>query len=168
MRYVAYFWPSTSIYCVNGSDVLVKNSINQWWDFYFIEIQELLRINSTHIRALFAIRSRIKRHPRDLWAFLHFGRVHSTEEAKHKREYDHHGFICASQIHPVHWNRESQSKITCVLLEVIYSIKHNYGYKLLTWPLTHWGRDKIAAISQTTFASAFSWKYKFRLRFHLN
>ena len=34
--------------------------------------------------------------------------------------------------------------------------------------LTHWGRDKMAAIIQTTFSSAFSWikMYEFRLRFH--
>ena len=34
--------------------------------------------------------------------------------------------------------------------------------------LTHWGRDKMAAIYQTTFSNAFSWMkmYKFRLRFH--
>ena len=34
--------------------------------------------------------------------------------------------------------------------------------------LTHWGRDKIAAIFQTTFWNAFSWiiMYEFRLRFH--
>ena len=34
--------------------------------------------------------------------------------------------------------------------------------------LTHWGRDKMAAIFQTTLSNAFSWMkmYKFRLRFH--
>ena len=34
--------------------------------------------------------------------------------------------------------------------------------------LTHWGRDKMAAIVQTTFSNAFSWMkmYKFQLRFH--
>ena len=34
--------------------------------------------------------------------------------------------------------------------------------------LTHWGRDKMAAFSQTTLSNAFSWMkmYKFRLRFH--
>ena len=34
--------------------------------------------------------------------------------------------------------------------------------------LTHWGRDKMAAIFQTIFSNAFSWMkmYKFRLRFH--
>ena len=34
--------------------------------------------------------------------------------------------------------------------------------------LTHWGRDKMTAISQTIFSNAFSWMkmYKFRLGFH--
>ena len=34
--------------------------------------------------------------------------------------------------------------------------------------LTHWGRDKMVAISQTTFSSAFSWMkmFEFRLKFH--
>ena len=37
-------------------------------------------------------------------------------------------------------------------------------------PLTHWGRDKMATISQTTLSNAFSWMkiYKFWLRFHLS
>ena len=34
--------------------------------------------------------------------------------------------------------------------------------------LTHWGRDKMNAISQTTFSNAFSWmkSFEFRLNFH--
>ena len=34
--------------------------------------------------------------------------------------------------------------------------------------LTHWGRDKMDAISQTTFSNAFSWMkmHEFRWRFH--
>ena len=34
--------------------------------------------------------------------------------------------------------------------------------------LTHWGRDKMAAIFQTTFSNGFSWMkmYEFRLKFH--
>ena len=34
--------------------------------------------------------------------------------------------------------------------------------------LTHWGRDKMAAIYQTTFSNAFSWTkmYEFWLKFH--
>ena len=41
-----------------------------------------------------------------------------------------------------------------------------------SWPsdivLTHWGRDKMAAIFQTTLSNWFSWTkmYKFRLKFH--
>ena len=36
--------------------------------------------------------------------------------------------------------------------------------------LTHWGRDKMDAISQTTFPSAFSWMkmFEFRLKVHWN
>ena len=35
---------------------------------------------------------------------------------------------------------------------------------------THWGRDKMATISRTTFSNAFSWMkmYDFRLQFHCN
>ena len=37
-------------------------------------------------------------------------------------------------------------------------------------PLTHWGRDNMAAIFQTTFSNAFSWlkMFEFRLQFHWN
>ena len=37
-----------------------------------------------------------------------------------------------------------------------------------TQGLTHWGRDKMDVISQTTGSSAFSWKkmFEFRLKFH--
>ena len=37
----------------------------------------------------------------------------------------------------------------------------------ITFWLTYWGRNKITAISQTTFSNAFSWMkiFKFRLRF---
>ena len=36
-----------------------------------------------------------------------------------------------------------------------------------TFYLTHWGRDKMATIFQTTFSNAFSWMkmFKFRLKF---
>ena len=36
------------------------------------------------------------------------------------------------------------------------------------WNLTHWGRDKMAAIFQTTFSNEFLWMkmYEFRLSFH--
>ena len=44
------------------------------------------------------------------------------------------------------------------------------GIEFTAWItyLTHWGQDKMAAISQTTFSNAFSWMKicRFRLRFH--
>ena len=49
---------------------------------------------------------------------------------------------------------------------------HQAGDKPLSKPmmtlLTHWGRDKMDAISQTTCSSAFSWMkmFEFRLKFH--
>ena len=48
--------------------------------------------------------------------------------------------------------------------------KHSkYLSLILLWELlTHWGREKMDAISQTTFWSAFSWMkmFEFRLKFH--
>ena len=54
------------------------------------------------------------------------------------------------------------TKEMCELLSDSYPFHDNSPY------LTHWGRDKMAAISQTTFSNAFSWMkmFKFRLRFH--
>ena len=45
---------------------------------------------------------------------------------------------------------------------------HNGNKTTLTVVLTHWGQDKMDAISQTTFWSAFSWMkmFEFRLNFH--
>ena len=42
------------------------------------------------------------------------------------------------------------------------------GVQLIT--LTHWGRDNMAAIFQTTFSFTFSWikMFEFRIRFHWN
>ena len=53
----------------------------------------------------------------------------------------------------------------------VYSWGSNIQY-ISTGPgngfLTHWGRDKMATIFQTTLSNAFSWMkmYEFRLRFH--
>ena len=45
------------------------------------------------------------------------------------------------------------------------------GPNLMKWSsviLTHWGRERMAAISQTTYSNAFLWMkiYEFRLKFH--
>ena len=41
-------------------------------------------------------------------------------------------------------------------------------YILVVYILTHWGRDKMDDISQTTFSNAFSWMkmFEYRLKFH--
>ena len=49
---------------------------------------------------------------------------------------------------------------------------YQHPFSNILWPhntiLTHWGRDKMAAIIQTVFSNAFSWMkiYQFPLRFH--
>ena len=48
-------------------------------------------------------------------------------------------------------------------------VSSNYAFQQLHFePLTHWDRDKMDAISQTIFWSAFSWMkmFEFRLKFH--
>ena len=52
---------------------------------------------------------------------------------------------------------------------VVVWLGHPHISGFLHWlTLTHWGRDKMAAIFQTTFSNAFSWMkmYQFRLKFH--
>ena len=48
------------------------------------------------------------------------------------------------------------------------SFADTYMWHLALDALTHWGRDKMAAIFQTTYWNAFSWMKKFesRLTFH--
>ena len=50
----------------------------------------------------------------------------------------------------------------------IISASHDGVYKQQQITVTHWGREKTAAISQTTFWNAFSWMkmYEFCIRFH--
>ena len=50
----------------------------------------------------------------------------------------------------------------------IWTVPGNIGCRI--WDLTHWGRDKKDAISQTTFSNAFSWMkmFEYRLKFHWN
>ena len=55
----------------------------------------------------------------------------------------------------------------------VYSLSVTNGKLGTSWSflgLAHWGRDKMAAIFQTTFANAFFWMkmHEFRLRFHWN
>ena len=61
----------------------------------------------------------------------------------------------------LHWPEVRRWRIGWVLIAFNW-----FGHKLA--PLTHWGRDKMDAISQTTFSSAFSCMgiFEFRLKFH--
>ena len=54
----------------------------------------------------------------------------------------------------------------CLILKLALYKYHIINIARAT--LTHWGRDKMAAISQTTFSNAFPWMKicQFRLRFH--
>ena len=59
----------------------------------------------------------------------------------------------------------SQPSITRISLKISYLKFHSY---LPGVNETHWGRDKMDAISQTTFSNAISWMkmFEFRLKFH--
>ena len=61
--------------------------------------------------------------------------------------------------------RETKLKIVCDyrMTTVSETVGHVFPFSL-----THWGRDKMAAILQTTLSSAFSWMkiFQFRLKFH--
>ena len=63
------------------------------------------------------------------------------------------------------------AQVNCVIItRPRYSCCNQFNtVKTSPWPtLTHWGGDKMADISQTTFFNVFSWKkmYEFRLKFH--
>ena len=78
-------------------------------------------------------------------------------------DHDHWGFI-ASLGH-------NELKISISTFHVYTTnIKHLHSNVQSThlWELTHWGPDKLAAVSQTTVSNALYWMkmYEFRLRFH--
>ena len=61
--------------------------------------------------------------------------------------------------------------VTITIIKIKWSDECMFPNPLLHvcyWIKTHWGRDKMDAISQTTFSSAFSWMkmFEFRLKFH--
>ena len=60
------------------------------------------------------------------------------------------------------WLGDKQAIITCSIDDEVLNQWCCQGTTLKE-PLTHWGRDKMAAISQTTLSNAFSWKKIFRI-----
>ena len=69
--------------------------------------------------------------------------------------------------------QEDFSENICYNSTVLYFINNTANSCNVTgethmWHLTHWGRDKMAALSQTTLSNAFSWMkmFEFRLKLH--
>ena len=64
------------------------------------------------------------------------------------------------------WEQEEPRERRPTSMASLRSVKQPGQARLLT----HWGRDKMDAISQTTFSNAFSWMkmFEFRLKFHWN
>ena len=66
------------------------------------------------------------------------------------------------------------TKVTLIWFRFLFITDHSWTLQPLTcwflfvFFLTHWGRDKMAAVSQTTLSNAFSWMkmLECRLRFH--
>ena len=79
-----------------------------------------------------------------------------------------------SFFHFIIWQNYSAPKSSQCWKQRSILIQSCYGYRptVLTWKLDSywhiWGRDKMDAIFQTPFSSAFSWMkiYKFQLNFH--
>ena len=77
-------------------------------------------------------------------------------------------FCCAEVV--VDFTRIPQDYFTGIVLSASDTTLKDTGdqISLIHQQISCWYRDKIAAISQTTFSSAFSWMKmcEFRLRFH--
>ena len=70
----------------------------------------------------------------------------------------------------VSWDRKTRFVLWLSLINLCMYVCFYRKYLLLPvngWHLTHWGRDKIAAIFQSTVSNGFSWMkmYEFRLKF---
>ena len=87
-----------------------------------------------------------------------------------KTEWMVKGVYLVSQFNVVTFNVIKQSK--GIEIRIVSRLRCNCwigspGPLLLTW-LTHWGRNKMAAVFQTKFWNRFYWMkiYEFRLQFH--
>ena len=78
-----------------------------------------------------------------------------------------------SRVLIVHWGLLSFVHVLCLLFHFVSNVFYYWWLRIIlrwfNW-LTHWGWDKMAAISQTTFSNAFSWMkmHEFRWTFHWN
>ena len=64
--------------------------------------------------------------------------------------------------------RQHDAHKTSLSCKIYMTFQHKYPWSTDMENLTHWGRDKMAAIFQTTFSNGFSLMkmYEFRLTFH--
>ena len=79
--------------------------------------------------------------------------------------------------HKDHWRGALMCSLICVWINDwvnnreagdLRRYRAHYDVTVMRVWLTHWGRNKMADIYQTTFSNVFSWMkmYKFRVRFH--
>ena len=82
-----------------------------------------------------------------------------------KIEYSRAGFPYRSSYNPWPYSGYAfKLHEMCLLYECRLWASHNAGMFIAYQRLTHWGRDRMDAISQTTISSAFSWMKMFELR----
>ena len=83
-----------------------------------------------------------------------------------------HHFLYSKFTRMLTWKRFYRyAKSTLSSRNHVYSFTYTVDYTDVSkFFLTYWGRDKMAAIFQTSFSIAFSWMkmYEFRIRFHWN
>ena len=102
-------------------------------------------------------------HDNEIWLPASFQRREITKNAKISWRFS----SCVE-----YWNEKyryvAEYQIHVINLPHIGGLVSPIFIKITNRDLTHWGRDKIDAISQTTFSSAFSWMKmnEFRLGFH--
>ena len=99
-----------------------------------------------------------------LWFFYgHTSEWHTELMFRVWRQLHFSNFVIFSMLY--HWVLVVASKLYFSPIAVSLNVPLSY---LSIAYLTHWGRDKMDAISQTTLSSAFSWMkmLEFQLRYH--
>ena len=104
--------------------------------------------------------------------WIHYERLHNHNKAKHNKT------VCIFlEIYCIHTFGDLLPSIVWTFRRLIWLLNDKFywnssGFSHWNWdcvlsvPLTHWGRDKMVAIFETTFSNAFSWMkmHAFRLR----
>ena len=78
--------------------------------------------------------------------------------------------MCITQPQWVDWDLDKIASALDVMLYFLQCVAMPTYKSSTSLAFQHWGRDKMAAIFQTTFSNGFSWMkmYEFRLTFHLS